>query len=146
VSGVTPARSTSATQTFTFTFTDINGFADIAVTDALINDFLDGIGACYIAFVPSGPSAGTVCLVDDAGDAAGPFAGSVFLPGSGTASNSQCTIHGATSSVSGSSSTLTLRLNITFAPTFAGNRVIYGAARSNSANSGWLAVGTIGVP
>src|SRR4029077_17938564 len=98
VGGVTPARSTSATQPFTFTFTDTNGFADLAVTNVLINNFLDGIGACYVAFVPSGPSAGTVILVDVAGDAGGPYAGAFALPGSGTASNSQCTINGATSS------------------------------------------------
>jgi hypothetical protein len=142
VAGVAPARSTAARQTFAVTFTDPTGFADISITDVLINNFLDGIGACYVAYVPS---INTVILVDDAGDAGGPYAGA-FTPGSGTASNSQCTVHGATSSVSHVGNTLTLTLDITFKTSFAGDRVIYAAAGSNTANSGWLAAGTESVP
>ncbi len=142
VTSVTPAHSVTAEQIFTVTFADTNGFGDISITDVLINNFLDGIGACYIAYVPS---INTVVLVDNAGDAGGPYAGA-FVPGSGTASNSQCTINGATSSVSGSGDTLTLTLDITFNHSFAGERVIYAAAGSSTANSGWLAVGTQTVP
>ena len=143
VSGVTSASGTSATQSLVFTLTDTNGFADISVVDVLINNFLDGIGACYVAYVPE---VNAVLLVDDAGDAGGPYAGAFLLPGPGTASNSQCTVNGAASSVSGSGNTLTLTLNITFNHNFAGDKVIYAAARSNLANSGWLAVGTASVP
>ena len=142
VSGVTSVNGTSATQSLVFTFTDTNGFADISIADILINNFLDGIGACYVAYVPE---INELLLVDDAGDAGGPYAGA-FLLGPGTASNSQCTVNGAASSVSGSGNTLTLTLNITFNHNFAGDKVIYAAARSNSANSGWLAVGTESVP
>ena len=142
VTSITPAHSVTAEQVFTVTFTDTNGFGDISITDVLINNFLDGIGACYVAYVPS---INTVVLVDNAGDAGGPYAGA-FVPGSGTASNSQCTINGATSSVSGSGNTLTLTLDITFNHSFAGERVLYAAAGSNTANSGWLAVGTETVP
>jgi len=145
VGGVSPGHSSILNQTYTFTFTDTNGFADIAVTNILINDFLDGIGACYVAFTPSGPTSGSVLLVDDAGDAGGPFAVAT-LPGAGTAQNSQCSISGAGSSVSSSGNTMTLVLNITFKPAFAGNRVFFMAARSNSLNSGWQAMGTVSVP
>jgi len=141
VSGITPPRSTAANQTFTVTFTDPNGFADISIVDVLVNNFLDGIGACYIAYVPS---INTLILVDDAGDAGGPYAGT--LPGSSSISNSQCTIHSAGSSVTGAGNTVTLTLNLTFNQSFAGDRVIYAAAGSNTANSGWLAVGTVSVP
>jgi len=145
VGGVSPGRNNSATQTYTFTFTDTNGFADLAVMNVLINNAINGIGACYIAFVPSGPTAGAIYLVDDAGNAGGPFAGMV-LPGTGSVSNSQCTINGTGSSVSGSGNTLTLTLNMTLKPAFTGNRVIYMAARSNTLNSGWQAMGTVNVP
>jgi hypothetical protein len=64
------------------------------------------------------------------------------LNGSGTLSNSQCTITGAGSTASGAGNTLTL--NMTFASTFAGNRIIYVAARSDgdALNSGWQAAGS----
>ena len=142
VSSIAPARSTAAHQVFTVTFTDTLGFANISITDVLINNFLDGISACYVAYVPS---SNTVILVDDAGDAGGSYAGA-FVLGSGAASNSQCTIQGATSSVIKSGNTLTLNLDVTFNHSFAGDRVIYAAAGSNTANSGWLAVGTESVP
>jgi len=142
VSSVTPAHSVTAEQLFTVTFTDSNGFGDISITDVLINNFLDGIGACYVAYIPS---INAVVLVDNAGDAGGPYAGS-FIMGSGSAANSQCTINGANSSVSGNGNMLTLTLDITFNHSFAGERVIYAAAGSNTANSGWLAVGTQTVP
>ncbi len=91
------------------------------------------------------PSINTVVLVDDGGEAGGPYAGA-FVPGSGNASNSQCTVHGATSTVNHVGNTLTLTLDITFNASFGGDRVIYAAAGSNTANSGWLAIGTESVP
>ena len=145
VGGVSPGHSSSTTQAYTFTFTDTSGFADIAVTNVLINNFLNGIDACYVAFVPSGPTSGSVLLVDDAGDAGGPFTAAT-LPGTGTAQNSQCSIAGAGSSVSSSGNTMTLVLNITFKPAFSGNKVLFMAARSNSLNSGWQSMGTVDVP
>jgi len=145
VGGVSPGRSTSSAQTYTFTFTDTNGFADLAVMNVLINNAISGIGACYIAFVPSGALSGSLFLVDNAGNAAGPFA-SMTLPGSGSVSNNQCGINASGSSVSGNGNILTLTLNMTLNPSFFGNKVIYMAARSNALNSGWQAMGTVNVP
>jgi len=102
---------------------------------------LDGRQACYIAFVPSGANSGSVYLVDNQGDAGGPYSG-MLLPGSGTVSNSQCLVNGAGSSVLGAGATIMLTLNILFTPIFAGNQVIYMAAQDASANSGWQALGT----
>jgi len=80
-------------------------------------------------------------LVNDAGNGLLP---GLTLNGSGTLGNSQCTITGSGSSASGSGYTLTLTLNITFPSSFAGNRIVYAAARSNGdvLNSGWQAVGS----
>ena len=144
--GVSPGAGSGLVQTFTFTFDDPDGYADINLVDILINNVLDGIGACYVAFVPSGPSAGSVYLVDDGGDAGGPYS-SMALPGTGTARNSQCTINGTGSSTSASGNTLTVNLEVTFAPSFAGNKVFYLAAGSKTQpNSGWWPLGTWDAP
>jgi len=146
VGGMSPGHSTSLTQTYTFTFTDTNGWQDITVANILVNSAIDGRQACYIAFVPSGAASGLVYLVDDAGDAGGPYSGMV-LPGSGSVSNSQCTIGGAGSQVSGSGNTLTVTLAITFTQSFDGNQVFFLAARNNNGqNSNWQAAGTVSVP
>jgi protocatechuate 3,4-dioxygenase beta subunit len=143
---VQPASGSNLTETFTFTFTDTNGWQNVAVANILINSVLDGRQACYIAFVPSGANAGTVYLVDDAGDAGGPYSG-MILPGNGTVSNSQCSIAGASSSVTDTGNTITLVLAITFTGAFAGNKVIYMSAQDKSSvNSGWQALGTWNVP
>ncbi|MEZ5403971.1 MAG: hypothetical protein R2729_30100 [Bryobacteraceae bacterium] len=144
VSSISPARATSRTVSLTGVFTDNAGFAALSVLNILINNAIDGRGACYIAFVVSD---GSLFLVNDAGDGGGPFAGSLIIPGAGSAANSQCTVSGAGSSVVKSGNTVTLTLNVTFSPSFAGDRVVYAAARDNlSNNSGWQALATIAVP
>ncbi|HYW47743.1 MAG TPA: VCBS repeat-containing protein [Bryobacteraceae bacterium] len=143
VSGMNPARTSAlGPATYTFTFTDSNGWPDISVANILINTAIDGRHGCYLAIVPA---AQQVLLVDDAGDAGGPYSGMV-LPGNGTVSNSQCSITGAGSSIAGSGNTLTVTLAMTFSPSFAGNQLFFLAARSNTANSNWQAVGTVSVP
>ena len=143
---MTPGHAPNSSQTYKFTFTDTNGWHDISVANILVNSPIDGRQACYVAFVPSGAASGVVDLVDDAGDAGGPYSGMV-LPGSGSVSNSQCMISGAGSQVSASGNTLTVTLAITFTPSFAGNQVFFLAARNNNGqNSNWQALGTAAVP
>ena len=50
----------------TFTFSDPDGFQDLDVVNILINNFLDGRNACYLAY---SRSAGVLYLVNDAGTA-----------------------------------------------------------------------------
>jgi len=145
--GVAPARSTTMSQTYAFTFTDTNGHGDLAVLDILTNNFLDGTAACYVAFVPASATSGYLYLVDDVGDGGYATGSPISLPSSGTLQNSQCTISGAGSSVSASGNTLVLNLDLTFSSSFAGNQVFYLAARNSSTgNSGWQAVGSVTVP
>jgi len=145
VEGMSPARSTGAAQTYTFAFTDGAGWQDIGVTNILIHSALDGSNACYVAFAPAGAATGALYLVDNAGDAAGPFQG-MMLPGSGSVSNAQCAMAAAGSYASAVGTALTLTLAITFSHSFAGNQVIYAAARGGAGNSGWQSVGTVSVP
>jgi len=145
VTGMSPGRSSTATQAYTFTFTDTNGWNDITVADILIANAMDGRQACYVAIVPASATSASIMLVDDGGDAAGPYSGMV-VPGSGTVSNSQCSITGAGSSVNGSGNTLTVTLAMSFNHSFAGNRVFFLAARNNTLDTGWQAAGTVLVP
>ena len=147
VAGITPARSTSTGETYTFKFTDTNGYADLAVVDVLINNSLDGIAACYVAFAPTGATSGELYLVDDAGDGGYASGSPMALPSSSILQNSQCTINGSGSSLTASGNTLTLNLAIAFSSSFTGNQVFFVAARNNSTgNSGWQAVGSVTVP
>jgi hypothetical protein len=134
-----PARSSgSGTQTFTFTFTDPAGWQDLGVVNVLVNGALDGNHACYLAYSRAD---GVLYLVNDAGNGLLP---GMTLNGSGALTNSQCTVSGEGSAASGSDTTLALTLKVSFSSGFAGNRLIYGAARSNGdvLNSGWQAVGS----
>ncbi|MEZ5402690.1 MAG: BACON domain-containing protein [Bryobacteraceae bacterium] len=137
---LSPGRSSASSVTITAEFLDTRSFADDAVVNVLINNAIDGRNACYVAYVPS---TGRLLLVNDAGQGAGPFAGALTLPGSGTAANSQCEVDAAQSSAVVSGDTLTLMLRLSFKPSFRGNRVVYLAARHGSDNSGWQAMGTI---
>ncbi|MEZ5351932.1 MAG: hypothetical protein R2762_04795 [Bryobacteraceae bacterium] len=142
-----PAFGSGASRVFTFSFEDPNGAADLDVLNVIVNNAIDGRVSCYLAYVPSGPTTGTVFLVNDAGDAGGPFAGSLAIPSSGTIGNSQCNISGSGSSASMSGNRLTLLLNMSFAAGFGGNKVVYQAARDKAANnSGWVAKGVWNIP
>jgi hypothetical protein len=59
---------------------DTNGWQDIPVANVPIASAINGIGACYVAFVPSGAAAGLFFLVDDGGDAGGPYSGYCPVP------------------------------------------------------------------
>jgi len=140
-----PAGGSGSAQTFTFTLTDPNGWQNITLVNVLINQYLNGANACYMAIIPSSKNSGTLLLVDNAGDAGGPFT-TVSLPGSGTMQNSQCTVSGTGSSISGSGDTLQISLNITFTTAFAGGRTIYAASQNGIGNAGWQALATWSVP
>ena len=126
-----------------FDFTHTQGFAQLDVVNALINTALDGSNACYIAY--SRPL-NVLYLVNNAGVGSGLSA--PLTPGSsGQVSNGQCTISGAGSSAQGTGNILRLRLNVSFQSSFAGNRVLYLAARGVSGeNSGWHTKGAIVLP
>jgi hypothetical protein len=132
--------SVSMGSPMTFTFTDGGGWQNLSIVSVLINNALDDRQTCSFGFVPSGADSGTLYLIDDAGDAAGPYA-TLTLPGAGTAANSQCSISGVGSSVAAAGNTLTLSLAVQFNPAFAG-KVIYAAAQDASMTSGWRPAGT----
>jgi hypothetical protein len=136
------AATAGTAQTFTVTLTDSKGAGDFGVVNLLANNFIDGRQACYLAY--AAPTS-ALLLVDDAGDAGGPFAGSLTLNGSAaTLRNSQCSVSGTGSSAVKSGNSLTLTLNITFSAGFAGNRILWIAGRdgADGNNTNWQAMGT----
>jgi hypothetical protein len=140
--GVTPAFGSGNSQDFTFKFAVSTGYQNLGVVNILINSALDARRACYLAYVV--PSS-TLVLVNDNGDAGGPYAGSLTAPGV-SIENGQCAVR-LTDTPSGSGTTLTLPLNLTFKPGFAGNRIMYVAARDQgSGNSNWQPLGQWQVP
>lgn len=136
-----PLVNSGAAQTYTFQFSDVDGYRDLGVVNVLINNYLDGRQACYIAY--DRPN-NVLYLVNDAGDAIN----GMVLNGTGSLANKQCTILGAGSTASGSGNILTLTLNIQFSQTnFPGAKVIYLASRDRQENnSGWQTMGVQAVP
>ena len=144
VSGVIPARNAAASgtgQSLSFVVSDSKGVSDLGVVNVLINDFINGKQACYLAYVSS---TNTLLLIDDAGEAAGPYASMVLNGGTGMVQNSQCAVSATGSSAVPSGTNLLLTLNVTFKAAFTGNRVIYAAARdhADANNTDWQAAGT----
>ena len=140
VVSASPVASTGSSQTYTFQFSDTLGASSLAVVNVLMNQYLDGRGACYIAYsVPDN----VLYLVPDAG---GGLLPGILLNGSGSTSNSQCSIAGNGSLATVSGNNLTLTLKISFNSSFGGNKVVYAAARETINNSGWNVMGVHGVP
>ena len=106
---VTPSPANQTlTETVTSTFISENGgdFTDLRWAYVLINSALIGADACYVRYYQPTNS---LYLLNDAGTAVmGPI-----TVGSGTLSNSQCTVNGAASTVSGLGATLTVTLAVT---------------------------------
>jgi len=142
LASLAPPVSTGQNQTLTVMYNAPGGYQTLDVLNVLINTYLDGRQACYLAY--SRP-ANTLYIVNDNGDASS-LSGKT-MDGTGTVGNSQCTVALNGSSAAGSGNTFTLTLNLTFAPSFAGNKVIYAAARDTTQNnSGWQTMGAHGVP
>ena len=138
-----PIAGSGLSNTFVLKYSLSTGYQNLGVVNMLMNQYLNGDRACYIAY--SQPSQ-VLYLVNDLGPGSGLSAG-LTLGGSGSVSNGQCTVFAAGSSAAGVGTTLTLTLNMTFKAGFAGNQVIYLAGRDvNEANSGWVTKGFWSVP
>ncbi len=116
--------------------------ARLNVLNILIRDSLDGSNACYIAY--SVPQRVLYLASDQGPNVLSP---PITLPSQQSLGNSQCTIHGADSFVIDSSTTVSLRLRITFSPSFGGSKLVYGGASDLAGiSSGWRIVGVHSAP
>ena len=141
--GTPPVAGSGSGNTFVFKFSHTSGYQQLGVLNMLMNQYLDGNRACYIAY--SQPSQ-VLYLVNDLGPGSGLSAG-LTLGATGSVSNGQCTVLSAGSSAVGVGTTLTLTLNIQFKTGFTGSQVIYLAGRDvNEVNSGWQTKGVWTTP
>ncbi len=132
---LTPTSGHGPSQTFTATYSDSAGYQDIKYALFLANTGVNGAGACYVLWAP----ANSFYLMNDAGTTwLGPITGG----SSATLQNSQCTLSGATSSVSGSGNSLTVNFGITFLTAFDGLKNTYTLVYGSAGNSGWQQTGT----
>jgi hypothetical protein len=140
---VSPNAGTGSSQTFVAQYSDLLGAMDLDnVRIRFVPTSANGPGGPGACTVEYDPSDAKVSLQNDA--ATSWFVGAL---GSGTLSNSQCTINLASSSVSTSGNNLTLTLAVSFAGSFGGKKNIYMLARSNGGTStGWQLRGSWTVP
>lgn len=133
---VSPANGSGTTQTFTAIYSDTNGGTDIALAHLLVNSSVTGSNACFVEF---NRPANTLRLMNDAGNTwLGPI-----TPGSGSLSNSQCSLAGAGSGGSVSGNNLTVTYAVTFNTNFSGTMNLNLLAIDNGGQPGsWQSKGT----
>jgi hypothetical protein len=137
---ISPASGSGASQTFTATYSDANGAADIAGAYLLVHSQIRPDVGCFVYY---NRPANTVQLVNDAGT----LWSAPVTAGAGSAANSFCTVHVAGVSASTSGNTLTWVVPLTFTPAFGGVKNLYLLAiDSAGANSNWSLKGTWTVP
>src|SRR6202040_3218229 len=101
VVSVTPPSGTGSVQTFTFVYSDPDGYTDVNWAQMLFNTSLSSASGCYVHY---SPAANSVLLLNDAGNA---WMGPVPLGTVNTLQNSQCTVNARSSSASGIGNNLT---------------------------------------
>jgi hypothetical protein len=138
---VTPSSGSGSSQTFSFVYSDPNGFADLPWVQVLINSPLSQASSCVLHY---NRLTNQVSLVNDANTA---WLGPLTLGAAGTLENGQCAVSGATSSASGSGTSLTVNLALSFKPAFAGVKTIYMQTQDTAGwGTGWQARGSWTVP
>ena len=137
---VTPASGSGASQVFEFTYSDQNGFADIAWTAMLIHATLTPVNSCLLRFTR------TTNQIELANNS-GAFTNILTAGFAGTIENSQCVVDGLNSAAIIGGNQLTVRVALTFKPAYAGAKNIYMTAADNPGNvAAWVSRGTWTVP
>ena len=134
--------------TVQYSVTAPDGLNTLSISNFLINDFLDGRKACYLAF---DHAAKVLYLVDDAGIAITGMQFDSTGRGIGTLANSQCTVNGPGTAIRASTiypdTTMGLAIGLTFTGAFSGDKVVYCAARDKRGqNTGWKPLAVWRVP
>jgi hypothetical protein len=90
IGSLSPARGAAPAGTlasYVLRLTDKKGASDMGVVNLLVNSSIDGRQGCYLAYSAASNS---LLLIDDAGDAGGPYAGRLFVDGQGSIQNGYC--------------------------------------------------------
>ena len=130
---VTPSSGSGlGPQTFSYLYTDGSGYQNISFAESILGTSANLTGSCSTMYVPATSG---VYLMNDAG---GSWLGPLKIGQSGTLQNSQCTLNAQTSSASGSGTSLTVNLALSFQPTFIGllNNFMHAQDTVNNFTSG----------
>jgi len=137
VISLSPDFGSGASQAFTLHYSDLAGAGDLSIARVrFAYNSGDAAGTCSAWY---DANAATIRLMNDAG-----AWGSPVPLGSGTLSNSQCTLNLASSTATLSGPDLTLVLSIAFTPAFLGPKDIFMVAGSKAtayAKTVWLPMG-----
>jgi uncharacterized membrane protein len=138
----TPNSGTGLSQTFALHYSDTAGATDLATAWVWFNPaltFSNGGSSCLLYYVRA---TNQVNLYNDAGT--GSLTGTL---GTGTLSNSQCSMNLASATASASGNDLILSLPITFTGAYLGTmKNIFMYAAGSNANSGWQTMGSWTIP
>ncbi len=138
---VTPSSGSGSRQTFSFLYSDGNGFTDLPWTQMLVNNVLSIFNGCYVHY---DRAFNAVFLRDDGSTT---WLGPVTLGAATTLENSQCVLNAATSSASGATTNLTVNLDLSFKPAFAGTKGVFMQTQDTGGlATGWQSEGAWTVP
>jgi len=137
VVSLTPNAGSASTQTFNVVVSDTNGAAHLNAFYVLFNTSVTAAHGCYVLYEPL---AGVLYLKSDDGTT---NSAPLTPGGTGSVSNSQCTLSAAGSSYATNGNTATLGLAIAFSGNPLINIYVY-AADKNGKNSGFVQEGTWG--
>jgi hypothetical protein len=138
---ISPSSGTGGSQPFSFVMSD-NAGSNFLVAGAMLFTKNPGFAltnSCYIIY---DRNTNRFSMFNDAVTGSG----SIVIGSTGSLSNSQCTLHGTGSSAAIGATTITITLNLSFSPSFAGSKNSFLFASENGFNTGWVQVGSWTVP
>jgi hypothetical protein len=138
IASLTPSSGAGQSQVFSAVYSDPNGAADLNEALLMVSGYVSASGSCYVLYSPQGNQ---LYLRNDAGTA---WLTPALTPGgSGTLSNSQCTLNAVSSSVNSSGNNLTVNVSLTFAGSILGQRNVFlNAFQVSGQSTGWVQSGT----
>ncbi|MBI4465406.1 MAG: hypothetical protein HY647_11935 [Acidobacteria bacterium] len=138
---VSPSSGSGSSQTFSFLYSDPDGFADLNLMVTMINSTFGMANGCVTFYARA---SNQLFLMNDAGTTT---LGPGTVGGAGTLQNSQCTVNLPSSSVLTSGNNLTLNLALSFTAAFGGTKAVQMIAVDvGGLNSGWQMRGIWTVP
>lgn len=124
-------------QAFGISATHTSGANELGLVMILFGSVLNGPGSCWVAVDTQNNTANLV------NDAATGYVAGTLTPGSGSVSNSQCSIAGSNFILSKSGNTVMTYLPIAFANSFAGPKKVFQYLRgTNGQVLNWAQIGT----
>jgi M6 family metalloprotease-like protein len=141
VLSVSPNSGSGNSGQLTFQFNDGAGYTDISDVEIIFSDADGSFNDCHLR----GPAgSGYLWLMSDDGRQ---MLGPLYLGNRGQSlSNSQCTIYGTGSAVSGSGNLLSVTLQVSFSPTFTGTHRITAQANGPTTAASPVTLGIWTVP